>query len=461
MKNVSNLSNLRHPLKTCVVALLACGMLSGLAYASEAAQPNPHSAAKPMSEAQLIAKAKAIHKHVLTIDTHNDIDINNFAFSRNYSQDVDSQVNLPKMIAGGLDASFFIVYTGQSSEPDAFEAAGYKKAYDSAINMFEAIHRMTTVFAPNQIELARSAADVERIHAKGKKVALIGVENGYPLGDEKTAVKRVKQFYERGARYISLAHQGHSQLSDSNTGEQSGWKWNGLSPLGKQVISEMNRFGIMIDVSHPSKESMLQTLKLSKAPIIASHSAVRSLADVSRNMDDEQMLALKANNGVIQIVGFSAYLKTDAPERRIAQKALREEFKLPDTLWWQAIRHANVPNLSDGQREQLIIRLDALDAAFPPPKRATVKDLVDHIDYAVNKIGIDHVGISSDFDGGGGIDGWNDASETFNVTLELVRRGYTEKQIAQLWGGNLLRVMRDVEQVAAKIQADEKKTAAK
>ncbi len=422
------------------------------------ATSHAYSATKPATEKvtaeqALINKAKGIHQRVLTLDTHNDIDINNFGFSRNYSQDLDNQVTLPKMISGGLDASFFIVYTGQSTESDAFEAAGYKRAYDSAVAMFEGIHRMTTVLAPNQIEFARTVADVHRIYAKGKKVALIGVENAYPLGDEKFALKRVKQFYERGARYMSLAHQGHSQLSDSNTGEQIGWKWNGLSPLGKQVITEMNKWGIMVDVSHPSKESMMQTLAITKAPIIASHSSVRALCDVSRNMDDEQLLALKANKGVIQIVGFNAYLKTDSAERRAALKALRNEYQLPENVSLAAVRRGPVGGVSEEQREVLLKRLSELDAKFPPPSRANVKDLVNHIDYAVQKIGIDHVGISSDFDGGGGIDGWNHAGETFNVTLELVRRGYTEPQIAKLWSGNLLRVMEEVEKVAKNLQA--------
>src|SRR6185295_10594281 len=277
-------------------------------------------------EAALVAKARGIHDRVIALDTHNDINANNFQFSLNYTQDLGNQVNLPKMKKGGLDASFFIVYVGQSSAADAFEAEGYRRAYDAAIEKFEAIHRLTKVLAPDQIELALGAADVRRINAKGKKVALIGVENGYPLGDETTAVRRVKEFYDRGARYMSLAHNGHSQLSDSNTGEREGWKWNGLSPLGKQVIEEMNRVGIMIDVSHPSKESMMQAVELSKAPIIASHSAIRALADVSRNMDDEQLLALKKNGGVIQVVAFNSYVKTDSPERVKALDALRAEF---------------------------------------------------------------------------------------------------------------------------------------
>ena len=208
---------------------------------------------------------------------------------------------------------------------------------------------------------------------------------------------------------MSLAHNGHSQLADSNTGERDGWKWNGLSPLGKQVIAEMNRVGIMVDVSHPSKASMMQAVALSKAPIIASHSGVRALCDHSRNMDDEQLLALKKNGGVIQIVAFASYVKeATTPERTAAQEALRKEFGLPEgtTLGGRGIGggrrgrgQSPLAQLSVEKRLELERRLADVDATHPPPPRATVKDFVDHIDYAVKKIGIDHVGVSSDFDG--------------------------------------------------------------
>ena len=444
---------------------------------ASAQSPTPASSPAPSGDAALIARARAIHDRVIALDTHDDINVANFSFSRNYTQDLPAQVTLPKMKKGGLDAAFFIVYVGQSSAADAFEPAGYQRAYDEAIEKFEAIHRLTKVLAPDQTELALTSADVRRINARGKKVALIGIENGYPLGDERTAIARVKEFYERGGRYMSLAHNGHSQLSDSNTGEASGFKWNGLSPLGKQVIAEMNKWGIMVDVSHPSKESMMQAVKLSKAPIIASHSAIRALANHSRNMDDEQLLALKENGGVIQVVAFNTYVKTDSPERRKALAALREEFKLPASTNLGFLRAAAagrgagpggfgggggrpgggqggaLASLSEDQRAALVKRAAEVDAQFPPPSRSTVKDFVDHIDYAVKKIGIDHVGISSDFDGGGGVDGWNNAGETVNVTIELVRRGYTEAQISKLWSGNLLRVMDEVQKVAKSLQA--------
>ncbi len=461
-----------------LAAALVLGALpSGIPAAAQAPQPDD----------ALVRKARAIHDKVITLDTHDDINANNFTAERNYTQDLGNKVNLPKMFAGGLDASFFIVYTGQGP----LTPEGYENAYKQAIEKFDAIHRLTEQIAPDKIGLALTSADVRRIAASGRKVALIGVENGYPLGDDPaTALARMKEFYDRGARYLSLAHNGHSQLSDSNTGEVEGWKWNGLSPLGKQVVAEANRLGIMMDVSHPSKASMMQTLQITKAPIIASHSAVRALADVSRNLDDEQLAALKKNGGVIQVVAFATYVKTDSPERRRALDDLRDEFKLPKGTPLGSGRGgggrgraagagappaAGTPppaaaaaqgrgrqgggaaanalaGLTDEQRADLQAKVAAIDAKFPPPTRATVQDFVDHIDYAVKKVGIDHVGISSDFDGGGGVEGWNDAGETFNVTLELVRRGYTEEQIAKIWSGNLLRVMDEVQKVAADLQ---------
>ena len=389
----------------------------------------------------LVARARAIHDRVITLDTHVDIDPGEFAGkAKNYTERLDSQVNLPKMEAGGLDAAFFIVYVGQGP----LTAEGYQKAYAQAVEKFDAIHRLTKEIAPQRIGLALTADDVRSIAKSGRKVALIGVENAYPLG---TDIRRVKEFYDRGGRYMSLAHNGHSQFADSNTGERDGkWLHNGLSDLGRQVIAELNRWGVMVDVSHPSKQANLQAMALSKAPVIASHSAARALADHSRNMDDEQLAALKKNGGVIQTVAFDSYVKIkppDSPARAEALAALRKEFQT----------QGGGGNLADDVRAKFRARMAEVDKAFPPAPRATVADFVNHIDYLVKKIGIDHVGIASDFDGGGGVEGWNSADETFNVTLELVRRGYTQEQIGKLWSGNLLRVMDQVEQVARDIQA--------
>ena len=417
----------------------------------------PLSAQPSSTEDTLIKNARAIHEKVIVLDSHIDFEPADLNSERNYTQRVVTQFNLPNMIDGGLDALFFVIYVGQTREtqnPDALKAAGYERAYALAIEKFDAVRRFTGEIAHEKIELALTPSDVRRIYAKGKKVALMGVENGYPLGED---IARVKEFYDRGARYLSLTHNGHNQLADSHTGERDGWKWNGISSLGKQVVAEMNHFGIMVDVSHASKASMMQTAALSKAPIIASHSAARALCDVSRNMDDEQLLALKKTGGVIQIVAYGGFVKTtksDSPDRSAALAAVRKEFNLPELTGpgQRARFQSTLKELSDSRRIEYETKLAEIDKQYPGDPAPNLKDFVDHIDYAVKLIGIDHVGISSDFDGGGGIAGWNDASETFNVTLELVRRGYTEEQIEKLWSGNLLRVMDEVQRAAQQLQ---------
>jgi membrane dipeptidase len=474
---------MRRLLTACgAAALVLVNVSTPRSIAAAAARSAPADLQQP--DQALIAKAKAIHERVITLDTHNDINPSFFTAECNYTMPLTNQVNLPKMVAGGLDVSFFIVYVGQGP----LTPEGYDNAYKQAVEKFDAIHRLTEQIAPDKIGLALTPADVRKIAASGRKVAVIGIENGYPIGED---IKRVKEFYDRGGRYLSLAHNGHSQLSDSNTGEASNqWLHNGLSPLGKQVIEEANRLGIMVDISHPSKQSNLQAMALSNAPVIASHSGSRAVANHSRNLDDEQLLALKKNGGVAQAVALAGYVKVPVPsaERQAAIAKLEQEFSLPaGSIGGRGGRGgrgaaggpANPPGcssnaarggggggrgergggggggrgaalaaLSPERRAELDKQLDAIDAKFPPPPRANVKEFVDHIDYIVQKIGIDHVGISSDFDGGGGIDGWSDASETFNVTLELVRRGYTEEQIGKIWSGNLLRVWEQVEKVA-------------
>jgi len=406
----------------------------------------------PTPDAAMIARARAIHDRVLTIDTHVDIAPANFrADTLNYATRLPrTQVDLVKMEEGGLDAAFLIVYVGQTPDLDS---AGFARANAQALEKFAAVHRFAEQLAPTRVGLATTAAEARSIYASGRKVVFIGIENGFPIGADITNVRR---FHELGGRYMSLAHNGHSQLSDSNTGERDGiWRWNGLSPLGRQVIGEMNRVGMMIDISHPSKVSMMQTVELSRAPIIASHSGVRAICNHSRNLDDEQIRAMGKNGGVIQLVAFNNYVKCDPKKdaernqiRTDAIAALRMEFSIT------AAAPADVRTQIDAlpterknaflaKQEEIVSRRTLGDAP------ATVSDFVDHIDYVVRMIGIDHVGISSDFDGGGGVDGWRSATETFNVTLELVRRGYTEAQIDKIWGGNLLRVLEQVEKVAA------------
>ena len=407
------------------------------------------------SERDLVATARAIHDRVITIDTHNDINPSNFSAERNYTMDLNTQVNIPKMESGGLDVSWMIVYVGQGPlNPD-----GYANAYDTAIAKFEAIHRLAEEIAPEQIEIAYTSEDVRRIAASGKKVAMIGIENAYPIGLD---LSNIRKFQERGGRYMSLAHNGHNQLSDSNTGERDDiWMHNGLSDLGKQAVAEMNRWGIMVDISHPSKEAIMQMIELSKAPVMASHSSARSLNDVSRNLDDEQLKAVQANGGVVQTVAFSSYVDSDKNTRnREALTALQQE--VASELGIELLDRSAMRSMSAEERSSYATKIEAVNELTAPriseevnsdAPPVDVADFVNHIDYLVDLIGIDHVGISSDFDGGGGVEGWNDASETFAVTLELVQRGYTEADIAKLWGENLLRVLDEVQRIASEIQS--------
>lgn len=402
---------------------------------------------------KIIEKAKAIHDKVITIDTHADINVNNFTDSLNYTMNLDTQVNLPKMKEGGLDVAWFIVYTGQ----DELTPEGYKSAYENAISKFDAIHKLINDIAPEKIGLATTSSEVRNLVQEGKLVGMIGVENAYPIGED---LSNIKKFYDLGARYMSLSHNGHSQLSDSNTGEEDNvWLHNGLSDLGKKAVMEMNRVGMMIDVSHPSKEAIKQMFEISKAPLIASHSSSRALCNHSRNLDDELLLLFKKHGGVVQTVAFSAYVNTEKHEAfNNAQleiyKTEGEKMGIP-VLERDSIRSLNNDERKtyDEQYRKVVLaaapRIADLKKTISP---VNVQDFVDHIDYMVDLIGIDHVGISSDFDGGGGIDGWNDASETLNVTIELVKRGYSEEDIEKLWGGNLLRVLDEVEAVATELQ---------
>jgi microsomal dipeptidase-like Zn-dependent dipeptidase len=260
---------------------------------------------------------------------------------------------------------------------------------------------------------------------------------------------------------MSLAHNGHSQLADSNTGERDNvWLHDGLSELGRKAVFEMNKWGIMIDISHPSKKANIQAIGLSKAPVIASHSSARALCDHSRNLDDEQLELIKKNGGVVQTVAFRGYVSKEKSELRAKMTAeiLKE---LGEKEGFKILERADVLKLAETERADYTTKLTAFRAKTRPlinerlrpvAPDVNVRDFVNHIDYLVKKIGIDHVGISSDFDGGGGVEGWDDASETFNVTLELVRRGYTKKQIGQLWSGNLLRVLDQVQKVAKQMQ---------
>ncbi|MEE2792557.1 MAG: dipeptidase [Acidobacteriota bacterium] len=386
-------------------------------------------------EVALVSRARAVHKRVLTIDTHDDIPLDFASPQVDPGIRGDRQVDLLKMEEGGLDAGFFVVYVGQTVRTPE----NYAQAQTDAIRKFDAIHRMAEEMYPDRVEIAYTADDFTRIHNAGKLVAAIGIENGYVIGQD---LSHLETYYSRGARYFGLAHNGHNDIADSanprpDLGDAIS-EHGGVSAFGEAVIAELNRLGIMIDISHVSRAAMLDAVRLSRAPVIASHSSTRALVDNPRNLDDEQLLALRDNGGVIQIVALGAFVSAAASTRRAAIRSLRLELGLTPL--------GDLRQLDATVQTAYYRRLAEIDEHSPP---ATVGTFVDHIDHAVQIIGIDHVGISSDFDGGGGVIGWNDASETLNVTLELVRRGYSEEEIGKLWGGNLLRVLREVEQVAA------------
>ena len=397
----------------------------------------PADAAIAETEAELLARAEAMHKRVITIDTHVDIplDFGTDAYDPAQAKPPGQQVDLPGMESGGLDAVFFIVFVMQRER----NAAGYARAMADAFVKYAAIRKMTDVDHPDRIGLALTAADVRRIHAEGRRVALIGIENGFSIGRD---LDLLDVQYGFGARYLGLLHNGHNDLGDSAVpsvarGEPVA-EHGGLSDFGRAAIRRANQLGMMVDVSHSSEKTTLDAIQASAAPVIASHSAVAGAFAHARNMSDEAILAIRDNGGVVQIVAFDAYLRATPPEKQAAMGAVYREMNIRNA--------ADFAGMSEEQRGAFYARMAEV-TRMPP--RATVKHLADHIDYAVGLIGIDHVGISSDFNGGGGIEGWDNAGETLNVTVELVRRGYSEEAIAKLWGGNLLRVMEAVEAVAA------------
>ena len=400
-------------LTTSALALAACGGTT------EGDTP-------PSGDAAQVDVA-ALHDRILTLDTHIDIPLN-------YMTEVDPtgatelQVDSGKLNKGRLDSGFWIVYTPQGD----LDAAGYAAGKEIADTRLTAIQRLTT--ETGEYQLAKTSGDVRRIVGEGKYAVLIGMENAYPLGE---SIDRIPELAEAGVRYVGLTHFGHNQFGDSsnpNFQRDDGPKWNGLSPLGRDLVRALNDNGIMVDLSHAGKETMMQAADLSRTPIIASHSGVKAVADHPRNLDDEQLRKLAEVGGVAQMVALGGYVKLQTPEQLAAREALDAEFGDRST-WDQA------------KRDRYGERRAEIEAMAPRPQ---VSDFVDHIDHAVRVAGIDTVGIASDFDGGGGIRGWDDASETENVTAEMIRRGYSEEDIAKIWGGNLLRVLDAVEAEAAR-----------
>ncbi|MEI6047756.1 MAG: dipeptidase [Bacteroidota bacterium] len=381
------------------------------------------------SEEQLIIRADKIHASILTVDTHCDtpMEFTDAGFDLGVRHD-DGCVDFPRMVEGGLHAEFFAVFTGQGPRDDST----CNNVHQKALSIFDAIHKNVEKNSA-MAELAYTADDAYRIRKAGKIAAFIGVENGYPIGKD---ILRIKQYYDLGARYITLAHSKNNDICDSST-DPDGPESNGLSPFGTEVVKEMNRIGMMVDVSHISDKSFYDVLNVTKSPVMASHSSCRALCGSPRNLTDDMLLALKDNGGVIQICIFSNYLKTPEPNPEMGAK-LKE---LQD-------KYGDYNTLSDTTKKLVRTEYRTIQKKYEKP--ATVKDVVDHIDHVVQVIGIDYVGIGTDFDGGGGVAGCKNASDMKNITIELLRRGYSKKEITKIWGGNIMRVLRKVGEAGEK-----------
>ena len=387
-----------------------------------------------LNEENLAEKAAGIHDQVLTVDTHCDTPMRLLRSDYNPGDKHDprqggGKVDFQRMKEGGLDAMFFAVFIGQDERTEE----GNERAKKLAFKIFDAIKKAVK---ENQdiAQIATSPEDAYKIQDEGKRAIFIGIENGYPVGND---LSLIEKFYEKGARYITLCHTSNNDICDSST-DSEGPEHNGLSDFGINVVKEMNRLGLMVDVSHISDSAFYDVIEISTTPVIASHSCARALCDNPRNLTDDMLRVLADNEGVIQMCFLSEYLKTPEPfpERDSARFALREKYK-------------NFQNLSEAEMDSARNEWYAIDRKFPA-KLATVADMVDHIDHVVELVGIDHIGIGTDFDGGGGLKDCYDVSEMGNVTLELVKRGYNSKEIEKIWSGNLMRVFRKVRDIAEK-----------
>jgi len=375
-------------------------------------------------------KAAKIHREVLTVDSHTDTPLRMMLKGFDISVRHDprkeyTKVDFPRMKEGGLDGAFFGAFVSQGPR----NPQGYEKVMQKIMVLFDTIDNAVLRY-PELAGLAVSPGDAHRLEKKGKRAIFIGIENGYAIGKDLT---RIGEYYRHGARYITLCHTKNNDICDSSTDTT---EFNGLSRFGKAVVAEMNRIGLMIDISHVSDKSFYDVLSISKAPVIASHSCARALCNNPRNLDDEMLRALAKNGGVIQMCILSDYVK--APDPNPVRDSLHDAVYRKYHDW---------DNLTEEQVRNFRKEMHVIDEQFPS-KLATVADVVDHIDHMVKIAGIDHVGIGTDFDGGGGVEGCFDVSEMGNITLELVRRGYTKKAIRKIWGGNLMRVMNEVAKIS-------------
>ena len=380
------------------------------------------------------ADARSIHQRILTLDTHLDTPIN---FGRpgwdiidEHSVDSDlSQVDYPRMVKGHLDGGFFAIFIPQGPlTPEGYaaaRAAGLKREGE----IRDMVRRHSDVF-----ELAFRADDAQRIVKSGKRVVYQSIENSYPLG---TDLSLLKQYYDLGVRMVGPVHFTNNEFADSAT-DPRGPEWHGLSPLGKQLVGEANRLGMILDASHASDDTFDQMLTLSTTPIVLSHSSARAVFNHPRNIDDARILKLAAAGGVIQINSYSDYLvdTPDNPERDQAMRTLGRKY-------------GPYRNLSGNKLKAYMSERHAIEARYPLP-HATVDDVMAHLLHALRLVGPDHVGIGLDWDGGGGVTGMEDVAGIPEISKRLLAAGYTEQDLTKIWGGNILRVMRVVEAKAEK-----------
>ncbi len=374
---------------------------------------------------------KRIHENALTVDTHCDTPMAllqegfDVGKKNNVSQ---SRVDFPRMKEGGLDAIFFAAFTSQRERTQENTEAAYQLAHQMIDSTYAVCKKYN-----NLAEVAINSNDAKQIESTGKRAIYIGMENGFPIG---TDIKRVKEFCDRGVRYITLCHSSNNDICDSST-DKNGAEHNGLSKFGKKVVKKMNELGMIVDVSHISDKSFYDVIKTSKAPVIASHSSVRGIAHHPRNMTDDMIKTLAENGGVIQICLLDDYIK-DPDTTTVLYQKQKEIRKIFDTTY---------NDMTDTEKEEVRKQWRELSEKYPK-QLPTVADCVDHIDYVKNLVGIDYVGIGSDFDGGGGLADCEDVSQMPNITAEMIKRGYTEEEIRKVWGGNFFRVFTDVEQMA-------------
>ncbi len=372
-------------------------------------------------------KASRIHKKALTLDSHTDSPLrfarSNFNISEKHNaKETYSRLDLPRMAEGGLDAVFIAAFIGQ----DERTPKGLTEANERTHTIIDSIYAQVKR-NKNKVNVARTPEDAYKLEKEGKHAFYIGVENGYALGQD---INEIARFYERGVRYITLCHTRNNGICDSSTDST---EHNGLSKFGQKVVKKMNKLNMMIDVSHISDKSFYDVIAQSSDPVIASHSNAKAVCDHPRNMTDDMLKKLAENNGVIQVCLLSDYVKPPVkqPKRDSAFAALRKKYN-------------NYNYKSKEERAAAHRDWYALQKKYPQ-KLASVSNLVDHIDHIVKIAGIDHVGIGSDFDGGGGLKDCFDVSEMGNITLELVKRGYSEEDIIKIWGGNFMRVFKEVQ----------------